>query len=88
MNTEFAMAFEGLTGVLPLLPRCAVRAELGRKLADTIQHVYRLRADGNAAQPKGATQDALLNLLQKARTDQRQAEKAFSDHVKEHGCGE
>jgi hypothetical protein len=70
--------------LLPL--RCTVRVELGQKLANAIQDAYRLRAEAQAAQPKSDKQDALLNLLQKARIDRRHAEGAFTDHVKEHGC--
>jgi hypothetical protein len=68
--------------------RCVHRVELGQKLADAIQDVYRLRAEAQSAQSGSATQDALLNLLQKAREDQRHAEHAFSEHVKEHDCAE
>jgi hypothetical protein len=70
--------------LLPL--HCTALVALGQKLANAIQDVYRLRAEAQAAQPKGDKQGALLNLLQKARIDQRHAEGAFTDHVKEHGC--
>jgi hypothetical protein len=68
--------------------RCAHRVELGERLTSAIQFVYRLHADSQAAPPGSATQDALLNVLQKAREDQRHAEKAFLDHVKVHNCAE
>ena len=68
--------------------RCAHRAELDQKLADAIQDVYRLSAEAQSAQSGSVTRDALLNLLQKGRQDQRHAEQAFLDHVKEHDCPE
>jgi hypothetical protein len=67
---------------------CPVRTELGKKLANAIQDAYRLRADSEATQRGTDKQTALLDLLQKARQDQRNAQRALSDHVKEHGCEE
>jgi hypothetical protein len=67
---------------------CAERAELGSRLATAIAYVYRLRADSQAAKLESDKRAALFNLLQEARTDQRRAEHALSNHIKEHGCAE
>jgi hypothetical protein len=71
-----------------LPPHCVERLELGLRLADAIAHVYRLRADSQAAKLESDKRAALFNLLQEARTDQRRAEHALSDHIKEHACAE
>jgi hypothetical protein len=65
---------------------CPVRSELGSQLINVIQDVYRLRADSGAAKAGSDMQTALLDLLLRARQNQRNAQRALSDHIKDHGC--
>jgi hypothetical protein len=65
---------------------CPTRSELAARLSRIIQDVYRLRADSEAAKTRSEQQTALLNVLQKTRADQRVAQRALADHIKEHGC--
>jgi hypothetical protein len=67
-------------------PLCTERVDLGQKLAQCIETVYRFRADSQAAKTESERHGALLVLLQQARAEQRRAEHAFSDHLKSHGC--
>ena len=67
---------------------CEVRGKLRQELTNAIQDVYRLRAEFQIAAPGSDKQTAILNFLQKAREDQREARQAFWHHVKEHRCVE
>jgi hypothetical protein len=71
---------------LSLPNHCPVRTELGTQLVNAIQNVYHLRTDSEAAKPESDKQTALLDMLQKARQEQRIVQGALSDHIKEHGC--
>jgi hypothetical protein len=69
-----------------LPPSCSVRAELGSQLINATQDVDRLLADSETAKPGSEQQTALLDLLQQARTDQGDIQRALSNHTKKHGC--
>jgi hypothetical protein len=71
-----------------MLFRCARHMGLAQKLADAIQDVHRLLAEIEAADPGSNQHGALLNRLREAVADQRHAEQAFSEHIKEHKCAE
>jgi hypothetical protein len=65
---------------------CAARVDFGLKLTQSIERVYRLRADVQAATVGSERHKALVVLLEQARADRRRAGRALSDHLKEHGC--
>jgi len=67
---------------------CPVCVKLSEELTDVIQEVYRLRQQSQIAKPGSERQNAILNLLQEARRDQREAEHTFSDHIKDHLSGD
>ena len=67
---------------------CLVRGKLRQELTNAIQNVYRLRTESQIAKPRSDEQTDVLNLLQKARDDQREARQAFWHHVRKHGCTE
>jgi hypothetical protein len=70
------------------LSNCPVRADLGLQIADAVEDVYRLRADSLAATPGSEQQTAFLHLLQQARKDHFDAQRALTGHIREHGCEE
>jgi hypothetical protein len=69
-------------------PYCPVRQELGSQLVNAIRDASRLGIDSETLHLGSYERTALLDLLQDARQDQRNAQRAFSDHVREHRCKE
>lgn len=68
---------------------CSERLSLGQKLGQAINYAYAARTDYETAKASKADPDRLahlLGVLQDARTEELNAERAYRQHTDAHGC--
>jgi putative SOS response-associated peptidase YedK len=68
---------------------CPERLRLGGKVSDSINRVYRLKEQYDAARALKNLPHSLHDLLislQAARADELAAERAYREHVEQHRC--
>jgi hypothetical protein len=64
---------------------CPERRRLAAKVLQTVAALYALKDQKDSCQDGYASLSILLN---QARTSERNAARAFRDHIEEHGCSE
>jgi hypothetical protein len=65
---------------------CSERANLAVRLSKTVRDVYALKSAFTAAKKQNADISELAASLQRARENERAAERAYRDHIDQCGC--